>query len=94
MSTYIVEAWHPDTADGSAVTSAKIMSRTYDPDKGHVWRYRTHTNTGFDHETGPSGTREQTVRQVVRLRLQKEPLSVQYGGETARGYLYIVEVTN
>jgi len=94
MTTYIVEAWHPDTKDGSAVTSARLMLRTYDPDKGLKWRYKAFTNPSFDHSLGHSGNREQTVRYAVRVALQKDPVSITYGGETVRGHLYIVEVTD
>ncbi len=96
MSTkYIVEAWHPATNDGSPITSARIMARDYNPDKSdHQWRYKTHTNRSFDYSDGHSVTREATVVQAIRLRLQKEPITIEYGGETPRGYLYIATVTD
>jgi hypothetical protein len=94
MTTYIVEAWHPDTNDGSPITSARIMVRDYNPEKStDQWRHKAHTNKSFDYALGYSRTREETVRQVIRLRLQKEPVTITYGGETARGYLYIATVT-
>jgi hypothetical protein len=101
MTTYIVEAWHPDTSDGGAATSARLMLRTYDPDRsanpnnsGHKWRHKTYTNRGFDYSLGHSGNREQAVRYAVRVAIQQDPITINYGGETARGYLYIVEVTD
>jgi transcriptional regulator of aromatic amino acid metabolism len=95
MSThYIVEAWHPNTKYGDAITSAQIMVRDYDPEMGHQWRHKKHTNRSFDYALGHSRERENTVAQAIRLRLQKEPVTVAYGGETKRGYLYIVTVTD
>jgi hypothetical protein len=93
-TTYIVEAWHPGSKDGSAVTSARIMVREYDPEMGHKWRHKTHTTRTFDYALGGSGNREATVVQAIRLRLQKEPITIEYGGETKRGYLYIATVTD
>ena len=68
--------------------------RAYDPDKGNVWRYKTHTNRGFDYALGIDGNREQAVRYAVRKAIQQDPIAINYGGENARGYLYIVEVTD
>jgi hypothetical protein len=95
MTTYIVEAWHPDTNDGSPITSAQIMVRDYNPEKStHQWRHKVHTNKSFDYALGHSRTREATVAQAIRLRLQKDPITVAYGGETKRGYLYMATVTD
>ena len=94
MTRYIVEAWHPDTSNGGTITSAQIMVRDYNPEKSsHQWRYKVHTNKSFDHALGHSRTRENTVAQAIRLRIQKDPVTVVYGGETKRGYLYIATVT-
>jgi len=95
MTTYIVEAWHPDTSNGGTITSARIMVRDYNPEKAdHQWRYKTHTNRSFDHYYGHSKTREATVAQAIRIAIQKDPVTVAYGGETARGYLYMATVTD
>ena len=92
MTRYIVEAWHPNTSDASPITSARIMVRDYA--LGHKWRYKTHTNRSFDYAMGHSKTREDTVTQAIRIAIQKDPIYVAYGGETARGYLYIVTVSD
>jgi transcriptional regulator of aromatic amino acid metabolism len=95
MTHYIVEAWHPTTSNGGTITSAQIMVRDYNPEKmDHQWRYKKHTNRSFDHATGHSKTREQTVTQAIRIAIQKDPVTVVYGGETPRGYLYIATVTD
>lgn len=91
MTTYIVETWRAPSRDGSAGIKAQIQIRDYDPDKGHKWRYKAHTSWGFDYALGHSGNREQAVRFAVRYALKNtDPFTVTYGGETARGYLYIV----
>ena len=94
MTTYIVEAWTTQTNDGSTNIKAQIQIRDYNPDKGRVWRYKTHTNRGFDYALGFDGNRETTVRQAVRVAIQQDPITINYGGETARGHLNIVEVSD
>ena len=93
MTTYIVETWRAPSRDGSAGIKAQIQIRDYDPDKGHKWRYKAHTSWGFDYALGHSGNRVNAVRYAVRVALQQDPITITYGGETARGFLYIVEVT-
>ena len=95
MTTYIVETWRAPSKDGSAGIKAQIQIRDYDPDKGSKWRYKAHTSWGFDYALGHSGNRENAVRFAVRYALKNtDPFTVTYSGETARGYLYIVEVTD
>ena len=95
MTTYIVETWRAPSKDGSAGIKAQIQIRDYDPDKGQKWRYKAHTSWGFDYALGHSGNREQAVRFAVRKSLHNiDPITVTYSGETARGYLYIVELTD
>jgi hypothetical protein len=94
MTTYIVETWRAPSKDGSAGIKAQIQIRDYDPNKGPVWRHKAHTTWGFDYALGHSGNRENAVRFAVRKSLQQDPYTIMYGGETKRGYLYIVMVTD
>jgi hypothetical protein len=94
MTTYIVETWRAPSKDGSAGIKAQIQIRDYAPDKGPVWRHKAHTTWGFDYALGHSGNRENAVRYAVRVALQQDPIAITYSGETARGYLYIVEVND
>jgi hypothetical protein len=93
MTTYIVETWRAPSRDGSAGIKSQIQIRDYD-DKGHKWRYKAHTYWAFDYVLGHSGNRERAVRWNVRRSLQQDPLTIDYGGETKRGYLYIVTVAD
>jgi hypothetical protein len=94
MATYIVEAWHPDTHDGSIVTSARLMLRTWDPAKGPKWQHKTFTNTSFDYALDLTSNRKQTVRYAVRVALQQDAVTITHAGETARGHLYVVETAD
>jgi hypothetical protein len=95
MTTYIVETWNArDNGQGNVGIRSQIQVRDYDPDKGHVWRHKAHTTWGFDYALGHSGNRENAVRFAVRVALQQDPVTITYGGETKRGYLYIVTVTD
>jgi len=95
MNTYIVESWRPDTADGSAKVSCRIMSRQWNPHTTeHEWRYKRHTFSEWDWELDPSENEQRGVVRTVRMDIQKDPLEVAYGGETVRGKLWIVTVTS
>jgi len=95
MSTYIVESWRPDTSDGSAKVACRIMMRDYNPHRGeHEWRYRRTTLDAWNWELDPTENHMDAVVRHVRVRLQKDPISVEYGGDTARGLLWIVKTTD
>jgi hypothetical protein len=94
MTTYIVETWRAPSRDGSAGIKAQLQIRDYDPDKGPKWRYKAHTTWGFDYALGHSGNRANAVRFAVRKSIQQDPYQIMYAGETKRGYLYIVMVTD
>ena len=95
MSTYIVESWRPDSSDGSSKVSCLIMGRDWNPHTGdHEWRYRKTTLDAWDWELDPTENHMDAVVRHVRVRLQKDPISVEYGGDTARGLLWIVTTTD
>lgn len=95
MTTYIVESWRPDTADGSAKVSCRIMSRQWNPHTTeHEWRYKRHTFNEWDWELNPSENEQRGVVRTIRMDVQKDPVDVAYGGETVRGKLWIVTVTS
>ena len=94
MTTYIVETWKAPSNGWSTGIKAQIQIRDYDPDKGHKWRHKAFTYGAFDYELGHSGNRERAVRWAVRRAIQQDPITITYSGETKRGHLYIVEVTD
>ena len=94
MNTYIVESWRPDCADGSAKVSCRIMSRQWNPHTTeHQWRYKRHTFSEWDWALDPRENERRGVTRTVRMDIQKDPVDVAYGGETVRGVLWIVAVT-
>ena len=94
MSTYLVESWRPNTYDGSAKVSCRIMYRDWNPvTTDHAWRYKRHTFTDWDWALDTSENERAGVVRTIRMDIQKDPLSVSYGGDTVRGKLWIVTVT-
>jgi len=93
MSTYLVESWRPNTYDGSAKVSCRIMSRQWNPNTtDHEWRYKRHTFDEWDWALDSSENERAGVARTIRMDIQKDPLSVSYGGDTVRGKLWIVTV--
>ena len=95
MSTYIVESWRPDSSDGSSKVSCLIMGRDWNPHTGdHEWRYRKTTHNEWDWALDGLENQKLAVIFHTRTRLQKDPITVERGGDTVRGKLWIVTTTD
>ena len=93
MHTYIIESWRPDSSDGSAKVSCRIMSREWNPTTtDHEWRYKRHTFGDWDWALDTSDNEKIGVVRTARMDLQEDPVDVVYGGDTVRGKLWIVTV--
>ncbi len=91
---YIVESWRAKTADGSSKVSTRIMRTQRNWDKGvEEWRYKRHTDSLWDWREGFEANHRAAVIRTVRGDLQKDAISCTYGGDTIRGILWIVTVT-
>jgi hypothetical protein len=94
MSTYIVESWQPSSSDGTAKVSCRIMERDYNPHVGrYEWRYGKTTLDAWDWELHHTENHKAGVIAHVKVTLQKDPVWVTHGGDTALGMLWIVETT-
>jgi len=94
MTTYIVESWRPDSSDGDSKVSCRIMERDWNPRTGDdVWRYKRHTFSDWDWELDALENHKLGVIAHVKIRLEKNPITVERGGETVRGYLWIITIS-
>ncbi len=93
MSTYVIESWRPDTSDGSAKVSCRIMSRQWNPTTtDHEWRYKRHTFNDWDWALDSSDNEKIGVVRTARIDLQEDPVDVVYCGDTVRGKLWTITV--
>jgi len=56
-----------------------------------VWRHKWH-RVGWDHAI--NNNHENAVHMACRVQLQKDPVSIKWGGDSKEGQLWIVEVTS
>jgi hypothetical protein len=82
------------TYNGNAGTvSARPMIRYYDEKKGHYWGHKQ-TSKAWDYSLDITENHALAVRYSCRVALQKDPVSIEWGGESVRGKLWIVTVTS
>ena len=94
MTTYIVESWKPDSVNGDSKVSCRIMERDINVnDYSPEWRYRKTTHNEWDWALDGLENHKLGVIFHTRTRLQKDPITVERGGDTVRGKLWIVTVT-
>lgn len=90
----IVESWRPDSATGKSQVSCRLQARDYNPHLGvYEWTDGVHTYREWDWSVGAEVNHERAVRYAVRVWLQKDAVNVEHAGDTVRGSLWIVEVT-
>lgn len=78
--------------NGNASTvSARHSIENVDEAGDRTWRYKWHrTNWDYSHDNN----HENAVRMACRVQLQKDPVSIVWGGDTKQGQLWIVTVTS
>jgi hypothetical protein len=82
------------TYNGNAGTiSARPMIRYWEEEKGHYWAHKPQ-RTGWDYSKDIDDNHKHAVMLSCRVALQKEPVSIEWGGETVKGKLWIVTVTS
>ena len=77
----------------SGTVSARPMIRYWDPEKGHYWAYKPNRVT-WDYAKDVDDNHKQAVMLSCRVALQKDPVSIEWGGESVKGKLWIVTVTS
>jgi hypothetical protein len=94
QNMYTVEAWSPDSSDGSKKVSTRIMQRDWNPHTGdHEWRYKRHTFSDWDWSLDFPDNQKIGVTRTIRMDIQKDPIKVIYVGDTARGRLWLAITT-
>ena len=95
MTTYIVESWKPDSVNGDSKVSCLIMERDWNPHTGdYEWCYGKTTLAAWDWALDALENHKLGVIAHVKIRLQKDPITVKRGGDTVRGKLWIVTTTD
>ena len=87
MTTQIV---FETTYNGNASTvSARPMLRTWDD----VWAHKP-KRVAWDYSKDVNDNHKNAVMLSCRVALQKDPVSIEWGGESVKGKLWIVTVTS
>ena len=82
------------TYNGNAGTvSARPMIRYWEPDKGHYWGHKPN-RVSWDHSKDIDENHKTAVMLSCRVSLQKDPVSIEWGGESVKGKLWIVTTTD
>jgi len=91
----VVESWKPDSATGRAQVSCRLQARDYNPHLGvYEWTDSIHTYREWDWSVDAEANHERAVRYAMRSWFQKDPVVIEHGGDTVRGVLWIVEMTD
>jgi len=82
------------TYNGNAGTvSARPMIRYYDTEKGHYWGHKLNRVT-WDYSKDIDDNHKHAVMLSCRVTMQKDPISIEWGGESVKGKVWIVTVTS
>lgn len=88
MTTYIFESRY----NGNASTvSARHSIKDFTSEGEHVWRHKWRL-TAWDYSLNDN--HQNAVRMACRVQLQKDPVSITYGGDSDKGQLWIVTTTD
>lgn len=78
--------------DGNASTiSARQSIEDFTAEGDRVWRYKWH-RVAWEYDI--DNNHENAVRMACRVQLQKDPVSIVWGGDTKHGQLWIVTVSD
>ena len=79
--------------NGNAGTvSARPMIREHDDMMNEKWSYKPH-RMAWDYSLDTTDNHALAVRYSCRGALQKDPVSIEWGGESVKGKFWIVTVT-
>lgn len=75
----------------AGAVSARQSIEDFTASGDRVWRYKWH-RVAWDHAI--NNNHENAVRLACRVQLQKDPVSIVWGGDTKEGQLWIVTTTD
>jgi len=76
----------------SGTVAARPMLRHWEPEKGHYWAHSPR-RVSWNYALDIDDNHKNAILLSCRVALQKDPVAIEWGGESVNGRLWIVTVT-